>query len=114
MEFSEYSASEAAHERKKVGFNMTKNLIYIVFFVIPVILFSCSKEEPMTPEDSQIVYVCTSNSATTYHTDRNCPRLKNCGADILEVTRRKARENERIICSDCARRDDIKIRDTLK
>jgi hypothetical protein len=84
---------------------MTKKFIYIILFIIPLICFSCTKEEPMTPEDSQIVYVCSSNSAKTYHTDRNCPRLKNCSSDILEVTRRKARENERIICSDCLKRE---------
>lgn len=106
--------SEEVQERKKAGFRMLKKIIYIILFIIPMILFSCSKEEPMTPEDSQIVYVCTSNSATTYHTGRNCSRLKNCGADILEVTRRKARENERIICSDCQKRDENKARDTVK
>lgn len=105
--------SEAVQERKKAGFNM-KNLFCIILFLIPLVFYSCSKEEPMTPEDSQIVYVCTSNSATTYHTDRNCSRLKNCSADILEVTRRKARENERILCSDCRKREENKARDTVK
>ncbi|MBN1633040.1 MAG: hypothetical protein JW917_02625 [Ignavibacteria bacterium] len=91
-----------------------KNLFYIILFIVPLIFYSCSKEEPMTPEDSQIVYVCTSYSATTYHTDRNCPRLKKCSADIFEVTRRKARENGRIICSDCRKRDENKAPDTVK
>jgi hypothetical protein len=105
--------SGEVRERKKAGFNM-KNLYLIILFLIPLVFYSCSREEPMTPEDSQIVYVCTSNSATTYHIDRNCSRLKNCSADILEVTRRKARENERIICSNCQKREENKTRDTVK
>lgn len=91
-----------------------KKLIYIILFLISFVFYSCSKDEPVNPEDSQFVYVCTSNSAKTYHTDRNCPRLKNCSSDILEVTRKKARENERIICSDCLKREKKSEQDTVK
>jgi len=101
-------------ERKKVGFNIMRNLIYTILIFIPLILFSCSKNEPVNPEDLQYVYVCSSNSAKTYHTDRSCSRLKNCGEDILEVTRKKARENERVLCSDCNKRDKKSDKDSTK
>jgi len=91
-----------------------KKIIYIILIFIPLVFFSCSKDEPVNPEDSQYVYVCSSNSAKTYHTDRGCSRLKNCSEEVLEVTRKKARENERIICSDCDRRDKKAGKDTVK
>ncbi len=89
-------------------------LIIIFLIAVAAVFASCSKNEPLNPEDSQYVYVCTSNSAKTYHTDRNCSRLKNCGQEVLEVTRKKARENERIICSDCDKRDKKSDKDTAK
>lgn len=73
---------------------------------------SCSRQEPPAPGDNDIVYVCTSNAAETYHTFRDCGRLKQCRQDIYEVTRRKARENERIICVTCKKRDDEKSNNT--
>jgi len=91
-----------------------KTQIKILLAVISLMMFSCSKDEPPTPEDNQYVYVCTSNSAKTYHTDRTCVRLKTCKEDILEVTRKKARENERIICNDCSRRDKKENNDSVK
>lgn len=69
---------------------------------------SCGKDEPPDPRANDYVYVCTSNAAKTYHTFRDCPSLKNCSKDILEVTRRKAQENERIICSNCSKRESEK------
>lgn len=101
-------------ERKKAGFNIMKKIILVIAVFIPLVFFSCSKNEPENPEDNQYVYVCTSNSAKTYHLDRNCPRLKNCSEDILEVTRKKARENERIVCSDCEKRKKKADKDTVK
>ncbi|MGV8018931.1 MAG: hypothetical protein AB2L26_12245 [Ignavibacteria bacterium] len=91
-----------------------KKLILIFFIAVPAVFTACSKNESANPEDSQYVYVCTSNSAKTYHTDRNCSRLKNCGQEVLEVTRKKARENERIICSDCDKRDKKSDKDSTK
>lgn len=78
--------------------------VIVLFFTL--VFISCTKEEPPAPGDSDIVYVCTSNSAETYHTLRDCGRLKTCRQDVLEVTRRKARENERIICITCKKRED--------
>jgi hypothetical protein len=79
----------------------------ILFTVLFSVLFisSCGKDEPPDPRANDYVYVCSSNSAKTYHTFRDCPSLKNCSKDILEVTRRKAQENERIICSICNKRE---------
>ena len=65
--------------------------------------------------DNDIVYVCTSNSAKTYHTYRDCGSLKSCKEDVLEVTRRKSRENERIICMNCKNREDKEMKmDSIK
>jgi hypothetical protein len=77
-------------------------LFLLIIFIIP----GCSKEEPPVPGDNDIVYVCTSNSAKTYHTHRECGSLKQCKEDVLEVTRKKARENERIVCMTCKKKDD--------
>lgn len=83
--------------------------------LIAIMFFSCAKDEPPAPGDSDIVYVCSSNSAKTYHTQRDCGQMKSCSADVLEVTRRKARENERIICMTCKKREDeLKNKDTAK
>ena len=83
-----------------------KKYIILFGFVITALLFnSCGKDEPLDPRANDYVYVCTSNAAKTYHTFRDCPSLKNCSKDILEVTRRKAQENERIICSNCSKRE---------
>jgi hypothetical protein len=81
---------------------------YLILFavVFSVLIFnSCGKDKPPDPRANDYVYVCSSNSAKTYHTFRDCPSLKNCSKDILEVTRRKAQENERIICSNCSKRE---------
>lgn len=72
------------------------------------LLSGCSKDDPPVPGDNDIVYVCTGNSAKTYHTQRDCGSLKQCREDVLEVTRRKARENERIICMNCKKKEDEK------
>jgi len=88
---------------------------YLIIFVLAFVLCSCAKDEPPAPGDSDIVYVCSSNSAKTYHTYRDCGALKSCKEDILEVTRRKARENERIICMNCKKREeDQKLKDSVK
>ncbi|HWA07795.1 MAG TPA: hypothetical protein VG961_14685 [Ignavibacteria bacterium] len=87
---------------------------YFVLIAVCLILFSCSKEEPPLPGDNDIVYVCTSNSAKTYHTYRDCGSLKQCSADVLEVSRKKARENERIICMNCKNRGESKQKDSVK
>ncbi len=84
-----------------------KQLILVMFFIL-VFAAGCSKDEPPAPGDNDIVYVCTSNSAKTYHTQRDCGSLKQCKEDVLEVTRRKARENERIVCMTCKKKDDGK------
>lgn len=79
---------------------------YLIVTLLLILFSSCTKEQPPAPGDNDIVYVCTSNSAETYHTFRDCGRLKTCRQDILEVTRGKARENERIICITCKKRED--------
>ncbi|CAN5576554.1 hypothetical protein BH10BAC5_BH10BAC5_13950 [soil metagenome] len=82
-----------------------KKLNFLIFIFVTLALASCSKNEPTDPKDLAIVYVCSSNSAKTYHTDKNCSGLKGCSKDILEVKVYKARENERTICNICYKRD---------
>ena len=90
-------------------------LKYILLTVASIVIISCSKDEPPLPGDNDIVYVCTSNSAKTYHIFRDCGSMKQCSADVLEVTRKKARENERIICMNCKNRENTnKSKDTLQ
>ncbi len=81
--------------------------LFSVLFVL-FLFTGCSKEKPPAVGDNDIVYVCSSNSAKTYHTQRECGSLKSCKEDVLEVTRRKARENERIVCMNCKKKDDEK------
>lgn len=89
---------------------------FTVLIFAGVISFSCGKNEVLNdPHENDYVYVCTSNSAETYHTFRECGKLKQCRQDILEVTRRKARENERIICITCKKREEeSKNKDSVK
>ncbi|NOS83973.1 MAG: hypothetical protein HOP31_02435 [Ignavibacteria bacterium] len=88
---------------------------YSLLFLVLFVLVSCSKDEPPLPGDSDIVYVCSSNSAKTYHTFRDCGSMKQCSEEVLEVSRRKARENERIICMNCKNREtDKKQKDSVK
>lgn len=90
-------------------------LKYILLIFLSLTFFSCFKDEPPLQGDNDIVYVCTSNSSKTYHTFRECGSLKQCSSDVLEVTRKKARENERIICMKCKNReDDKKQTDSVK
>lgn len=89
-------------------------LRYFLLLVLSLVLISCSKEEPPLPGDNDIVYVCTSNSAKTYHTFRDCGSMKQCSAEVLEVTRKKARENERIICMNCKNREVKQPADSVK
>lgn len=91
-----------------------RKIIIITLFILPFVFFSCAKDEPVNPEDLQYVYVCSSNSAKTYHLERSCPRLKTCSEDVLEVTRKKARENERVVCTDCDKRKKKSETDTAK
>ena len=90
---------------------MLKITFITIFYCL--LLTGCSKEEPPAPGDSDIVYVCTSNSAKTYHTLRDCGSLKQCKEDVLEVTRKKARENERIICMNCSKKQEGNSKDTV-
>ena len=106
--------SAVVQEKRKAGFNTMRIIIITTLFALSFIFFSCAKDEPVNPEDNQYVYVCSSNSAKTYHIDRSCSRLKNCSEDILEVTRKKARENERVLCSDCDKRKKKADTDTAK
>ena len=101
-------------EKRKAGFNTMKKLIITTLITLPFIFFACAKDEPVNPEDNQYVYVCSSNSAKTYHLERSCSRLKNCSEDILEVKTKKARENERVLCSDCDKRKKKTDSDTAK
>jgi hypothetical protein len=88
---------------------------FLFILTIALVLSSCAKDEPPVPGDSDIVYVCSSNSAKTYHTYRDCGSMKSCKEEVLEVTRKKARENERIICSNCKKREEEqKSKDTAK
>ena len=80
--------------------------IFLIMFFAAAAFGGCSKEEPPAPGDNDIVYVCSSATAKTYHTQRDCGQMKSCSADVLEVTRRKARENERIICMTCKKKED--------
>ncbi|MFA5012409.1 MAG: hypothetical protein WC644_10720 [Ignavibacteria bacterium] len=91
-----------------------KQIIIFTLFILSFVFFSCAKDEPVNPEDMQYVYVCSSNSAKTYHLERSCPRLKSCSEDVLEVTRKKARENERVVCTDCDKRKKKSENDTAK
>jgi len=95
-----------------------KYILFLLFIFISVfIISSCGKNDaPPDPRANDYVYVCSSNSAKTYHTFRDCPSLKNCSKDILEVTRHKAQENERIICSNCSKKESGKDKnpDSLK
>ncbi|MBE2219219.1 MAG: hypothetical protein IAE90_13495 [Ignavibacteria bacterium] len=87
----------------------------LISLLTAAVFFACAKDEPPVPGDSDIVYVCSSNSAKTYHTQRDCGQMKSCSADVLEVTRRKARENERIVCMTCKKREDEqKQKDSVK
>lgn len=90
---------------------MLKETIFVI--TLCIILTGCSKDEPPAPGDSDIVYVCTSNSAKTYHTFRDCGSLKQCKEDVLEVTRKKARENERIICMNCSKKQEGNSKDSV-
>jgi len=85
--------------------NMKNIFVLLIVLSFSVLFLSCGKDDPPDPRANDYVYVCSSNSAKTYHTFRDCPSLKNCSKDILEVTRRKAQENERIICSNCSKRE---------
>lgn len=90
-------------------------LKYIILILISIAVISCSSDEPPLPGDNDIVYVCTSGTAKTYHTFRDCGSIKQCSAEVLEVSRKKARENERIICMNCKNRENNnKPKDTLK
>ncbi len=91
-----------------------KKLNFLIIILVTLAFASCSKNEPTDPKDLAIVYVCSSNSAKTYHTDRNCSGLKGCSKDILEVKVYKARENERIICNICNKRDKEAMDSTKK
>lgn len=110
----EFSDSAAVQEKRKAGFNNMNKIIIATLFTLSFVIFSCSKDEPINPEDMQYVYVCSSNSAKTYHLERSCSRLKTCSEDVLEVTRKKARENERVVCSDCDKRKKKSENDTVK
>jgi len=89
--------------------------LLIIVIISSTLFISCGKDDPPDPRANDYVYVCSSNSAKTYHTFRDCPSIKNCSKDILEVTRHKAQENERIICSNCSKRESEKNnQDTLK
>jgi hypothetical protein len=84
-------------ENFKLEMNNPLNKTLLLFTVIFsfLIISSCGKDEPPDPRANDYVYVCTSNSAKTYHTLRDCSGLKNCSKDILEVTRRETEKENK-------------------
>ena len=55
----------------------------------------------MTNSSDKTVYVCISPNEKVYHVDKNCPALKRCKHDIIEVTKVDAiGEYKRVLCGD--------------
>ncbi len=58
--------------------------------------------EELSPEPTDVVYICTGTSATRYHRTENCRGLNSCKGKIIKVTRYDA-ENKynRTPCKIC-------------
>lgn len=55
----------------------------------------------MSNSSDKKVYVCISPNEKVYHIDENCPALKRCKHDIIEVTKVDAiGEYKRVLCGD--------------
>ena len=70
---------------------MNKLILFIILFA----------SVGMTNSSGKNVYVCISPNEKVYHIDENCPALKRCKHDIIEVTKADAiGEYKRVLCSD--------------
>lgn len=70
---------------------MNKLILFIILFA----------SLGMSNSSDKKVYVCISPNEKVYHIDENCPALKRCKHDIIEVTKVDAiGEYKRVLCGD--------------
>ena len=70
---------------------MNKLILFIILFA----------SLGMSNSSGKKVYVCISPNEKVYHIDENCPALKRCKHDIIEVAKVDAiGEYKRVLCSD--------------
>lgn len=82
-----------------------KKLLLSLFLTLSISAMSLTlpgTEEVLSPEPTDIVYICTGSSSTRYHRTENCRGLNSCKGKIVKVTRSDA-ENKynRTPCKIC-------------
>lgn len=70
---------------------MKKLFLFSALLLIPLVGSSQSDK----------VYICTGQYATTYHRTSNCSGLGNCKADVIQVTLTEALRMQRNPCKRC-------------
>jgi len=78
-----------------------RKLSVLVFVILLLLTFSSCGKKIISPSNPNNVFVCTGNFAKRYHTNRNCDGLKNCKGTIEEISKDKAINDGKTICSMC-------------
>jgi hypothetical protein len=88
-----------------------KKLIYSLLVLVPVIILSTFNPTFTQPsytasiiklqDKTENVYICTGKYSKRYHSTPLCSGLNNCRSDIIEVSKRKAKNLGRTPCKIC-------------
>ena len=83
-----------------------KRILVIILLVLCSLCVSsfvveASEDYSSSQSYGQVVYVCTGNYATKYHSRKNCSGLGNCRGRIVPVSLSEARSEGRTACKKC-------------
>lgn len=71
---------------------MKRFLICFIVFLLTVCICSSCGNSPKDDRDTEMVYICVSNTAYAYHKNESCQRLHQCTHEIKMVSKKEAEE----------------------
>lgn len=83
---------------------MNKQFIKSTFVALMLSTTLCGVSAPAkkaVKETTQVVYICTGPSATTYHSSSSCSGLNRCSREVVSVDINKAKSMGRRACKKC-------------
>lgn len=72
-------------------------------YIFPLLLLYCCKSKPPKDLKSE-VYICTGPYSEAYHKSPNCKGLDNCSEEIIQVSLKQAKDDDRHPCHFCYNR----------
>lgn len=75
--------------------------VFIAFMLSTTLCDISAPAKKAVKETTQIVYVCTGPTASTYHKSNRCSGLNRCSGEIVPVSLSKAKQMGRRPCKKC-------------